>query len=355
MDKHRIEVIKVAHCFVLLWIKASGVQKDLHRARTLHTISLGKGLFPQDVCISNALLTLYFKCTAIKEAENLFEKINIRNVVSWTALISGYVQSGLYDEALNGFRLMQSGGFSPNSVTFSCVLKACGVIGAIEKGQILHAEITRRGLEVDLVVGNSLIDIYANSGMLMEASEVFWHLLARDIVSYTALLSGYAQSGESEGVLNVLNTMTEDKEHPNPITFLSVLNACSHSGLVDVGQVYFEAMQEVYDMIPDVEHYMCMIDIFGRAGQLEEAIEIIEKMPFHPNLLSCHSLLGACRKWNDANLGKRVFEHAMSLDENDAAVYICMHNIYADTSNTNFCLQDIVGEKTCQIDCLYST
>jgi pentatricopeptide repeat protein len=172
--------------------------------------------------------------------------------------------------------------------------------------------------------------MYANSGLLPESQDVFDGLeAARDAISWNALVAGYAQMGESENMFRVLVRMLEEGFEPDSITFTSVLNACSHAGLMEEGLAVFELIGD-YGFRPSPDHYTCMVDLLGRAGRIESAMKMIEEMPFCPSLLQWHTVLAACRKWGDADLGKHAFEHALCLDESNPSAYVYMSNVCAD-------------------------
>ena len=188
-----------------------------------------------------------------------------------------------------------------------------------------HHYVTKKGLiEVDLVLGNALADMYGKCGLIREAHGVFDKLRARDVVTWTSLITGYAQIGDNETVFHLFERMRRECEPPNLMTFVGVLTACSHCGLVDKGEGYFEAIS-----YPSTEHYSCLLDILGRAGQLDKAVAVINKMPFHPTLMVWHAVFGACKKWGNLELARDVFEFVMQLDGKDAASFVSMSNIYA--------------------------
>ena len=174
--------------------------------------------------------------------------------------------------------------------------------------------------------------MYAKCGSLEEAEVVFGKLLVQDVVSWTALITGYALLGDSEHVFYTIDRMIETGAKPDIITLMSVLNACSQGGLVEKGQLYFETFITNYGLSPTIEHYNCIIDLLCRAGHIDKAIGMTKKMPFHPGIVVWHTILGACRKWSNIELGRYAFERAIQLDDKDVSVYVCMCNIYVDAS-----------------------
>jgi pentatricopeptide repeat protein len=230
---------------------------------------------------------------------------------------------------------MQRRRIAPNSVTFACSLKACGSIGAIEKGRAIHAKIEGMGMlkKRSQVVGNALVDLYAKCGIVAKAVEVFGMLPLRNVVSWNALLTGHGQAGEIESVLSVFDQMRKNGIEPNAVTFLVVLNACSHTGMIDEARkCYCEAVMTGNCMkFPLMGHLICMIDLLSRAGQLEEALGLVMRAPLHPNTVMWLTMLGACRNWRNVELGQRAFEEMVRLDRSDITAYVSMYNIYAET------------------------
>jgi pentatricopeptide repeat protein len=220
-------------------------------------------------------------------------------------------------------------GFSPDVTTLACIVKACGSTGHIEKGKEIHDEMNRKGwLGKHIMLGNALIDMYAKCSALANAKDVIDALPSRDTVSWSTLISAYAQQGQGEEALSCFERMKCDGIAPNAITFLSVLNACSHSGFVDRGQMHFEDMKERYGITPDLDHLACMVDLFGRAGHFDKAMAMLKRMPLSNYAPAWRSLLGACRKWANVKLGRLAFDEVVQLDSNNPAIYIAMANIY---------------------------
>ena len=274
---------------------------------------------------------MYANCGLLAKARGVFNQLQMQDVVSWSALIAGYAQYGDGEEALKCYDQMQHEGISPNEVTFICILEACSNLGAIDKAKEMHAEIDRQGLLArNILVGNALLEMYAKCGLHSRAQEVFDQLRIRDVVTWNTLIASYAQLGDNNTVFELFNEMMQqDDIQPNPVTFTILLNACSHSGELGKGEICFQAMSMEYDIIPNMEHYTCMVDLFGRGGHVEKAIEIIKRMPSADYLPVWVTLLSACCKLGDVKLGRLAFEYAIQLDENHAGIYVCMRNIYA--------------------------
>eukprot|EP00250_Pteridium_aquilinum_P017043 c23424_g2_i3 orf=526-1809(+) len=323
-----VNVHPSSHTFVVL-LKACIMLKDVKRGRVTHLESAEQG-FKEDVFVNSSVMDMYIKCGVPSEARNVFNNLLVRDVVLWNTLIAGYVEHGYFKEALTCFKEMSLGDCSPNAITYACSLKACGCLGSIVKGQALHLEIVQRFLEMDLLVGNTLIDLYAKCNSLSEAQSVFDKMSVQDVVSWNALITGYARQGESDLVFRMFGRMEECGINPNEVTFLIILTVCSHEGLVQKGQAYFEAMSKEFGMIPAIKHQSCMLDLFGRTGQLNEAVGLVEDMQFQVDNVVWNSMLGACQKWGNLELGIGAFDHAATLEETHAGSFVLMSNIYAD-------------------------
>lgn len=311
---------------------------SLKACRTLGSITRGQELFAdivrrgleRELLVGNILVDMYAKCGLIAEAQAVFDNHLIRSVVSWNTLITAYEGHGCCEEALQCFEEMQHQGIFPDAITFVCCLKACGSLGVSDKGREIHADVSRKGLEKDTVVGSALVDMYAKCGSLAEAQEVFNQLQYQDVVSWTALIAGFSQCGQIQMVCNMFDRMIEGGTKPNFITFVSILTVCNHAGLLEKGEMYLDSMCKYYGIIPVRKHYTCLIDLLGRAGHIDRAIALTKKMPFHPGIVVWHTLQSACQKWGNVELGRLAFEHSIQLDNKDAGSYICMSNIYAN-------------------------
>jgi pentatricopeptide repeat protein len=276
-----------------------------------------------------AAIDMYAKCGSLEKAHQVFEMLPAQSLVAWTALLLGSVQCGHAEEGLHCFEQMKLQGILPDAITFTCALKACGSIGALCKGMEIHDDIIRhKGMIGNPIIGNALIDMYAKCGVLTRAQGIFNKLLLRDTITWNTLLTGYSRLGEIENIVNVLYEMNANGIKPELIAITSVLNACCHAGLVDGGHMFFNYFFKDQSMIPTIEHFTCMIDLCGRAGQLESALGIMKNAPCYPNMFTWVAVIGACRKWGNAELAMSVFKHALPLVENEVGAYICMINIY---------------------------
>ncbi|KAJ7534645.1 hypothetical protein O6H91_13G104100 [Diphasiastrum complanatum] len=309
-------------------LKACASIAALEQGRQLH-LEIIKSGFESDVILGNTLVDMYAKCGHVQDARRVFNNIHELNVVSWTAIIAGYAQQGLGKEALDLYEQMKQEAVQPNIVTYVVLLKACASIAALEQGKQLHLDIIKSGLELDVIVGNTLVDMYAKSGCIEDARQVFNNMHERDVVSWNAMIAGYAQQGLGEESLTLLEQMQREGLKADEVTYGSVLSACSHSGLVDKGCQVFDSMCKDHGIIPTIEHYVCMVDLLGRAGCLAEAENFISKMSVPPNFLVWMTLLGAAKNHGHVEIGRHAFGCAVKLEPENAAPYVLLSNIYA--------------------------
>jgi pentatricopeptide repeat protein len=267
------------------------------------------GLLEKDVVLGTSLVDMYVKCGMLEKAQMVLKDLHIRNVTSWNALIAGYAQQGQGNEALTCFEYMQSkGALSPDVVTYTCALKACGGVGAIDKGKQIHDEILfRKFLEKDTTLGNALVDMYAKCGALAKAQEVLEELPIRNVISWNALISGYAQGGQGLESLNCFQCMQSDGLAPDEVTFQCVLRACTHAGLFDEVQLMFADMVRNNIVIPSIEHHRCVLVVLGTAGYFDEVLFLTKVMPSldHPTVWL--AVLNACKKWGNTKLAGFAF------------------------------------------------
>ncbi|KAI5058733.1 hypothetical protein GOP47_0026903 [Adiantum capillus-veneris] len=303
-----------------------------HKGTEIHADIARKDLCEDDLVVGSTLIDLYAKCGLLNKAQQVFNDLAVRDVICWTTLIAGYGEHGHSEKALFCFEKMQAEGVLPNALTFVYSLKACGETGAIDKCQAIHAEVERKGLlDADVLLGSTLIEMYAKCGLLIRAQQVFDKLPLRDVASWTPLITGYAQIGECKYVFKILEEMISDGIKPDSITFVTVLNACSRACLSHESQSYFEAMTRDYGIPPSLEHHSCMVDLLGRAGQLSKAVDTIKKMQYIPNLPIWLTVLAACQTLGDKNLGKQAFKNALHLDDDDASAYVFMSRLHAES------------------------
>ncbi|KAJ7540626.1 hypothetical protein O6H91_10G023400 [Diphasiastrum complanatum] len=313
--------------FVLL-LKACASLEVLEQGKRLHSDIIKRG-FQLDVIVGNTLVDMYAKCGCTEDARELFNNMTERDVVSWNAMIAGYAQNGLGKEALALYEQMKQEGVQPDNVTCVLLLKACACLAALEQGKQIHADIIKRGFQSDVIVGSTLVDMYAKCGCTEDARELFNNMSERNVVSWTAMIAGYAQNGLGKEALALFEQMQREGTKPNEVTYICVLSACAQSRLVDEGRYVFYSMCKNHGVTPTMEHYACMVDLLGRAGCLVDAELFINKMPIQPGSVVWMSLLGAARNHGNVEIGRRAFDRVMKLEPKNAAPYVLLSNIYA--------------------------
>eukprot|EP01018_Ginkgo_biloba_P010718 Gb_14382 [translate_table: standard] len=309
-------------------LPACAILADLKQGMVIHGYIIKTGLV-SNVFVASALTDTYSKCGRVEDARDVFENISQRNVFSWTSMIAGLAHNGFGDEALKFFRQMLCKGVEPNSVTIASLLPACAYVAALEQGKEVHAYIIRRGFETDVFVGSALVDMYAKCGSIESARYVFDKMLHVDLVLWNSMIAGYAIHGQGEEALTLFSHMQLADVKPNHITFIGVLSACSHAGLVNQGWQYFDLMRRDYCITPTLEHYACIVDLLGRAGHLDDAHDFIQNMPLEPDAFVWGALLGACRIYCNVELGECVAKHLFELEPRNAGSYVLLSNIYA--------------------------
>ena len=284
-------------------LKACGSTGAVRKGKQIHMEIVNRGLLEMDIVLANALMDMYARCGFLTNARRLLEELPVRDAIAWNTLITGYVQEGQSHEALNCFENMQSEGVYPTVATFVCCLKACGSIESVGQGKIAHHEIVKSGFESDVAVGTALIDMYSKCGSMADAQQIFDTTHIKDSLKCTALITGYARQGNTELVFHMFEKMKKEGIKPDEITFLSVLNACSHGGLVKKGQEYYMTMIREHGLISTIKHHSCMVDLLCRAGRLNEAIIMLEKFKIKPDLVTWTAVLSGCQKWGNIGLG----------------------------------------------------
>ncbi|XP_057865085.2 pentatricopeptide repeat-containing protein At2g13600 [Cryptomeria japonica] len=284
----------------------------------------------RDAVSWNVMLAGYAQNGILAKALNIFKEMPQRNVVSWTVMIAGYVQNGFVEEALETYKQMQLAGVKPNSTTFASILPGCAKIGALEQGIDIHQSIIESEFSSDVIVVNALIDMYAKCGSIQKARELFDKMSNRDVISWNTMITGYAQNGFCKDALKLFELMKHCGKFPNHISFASVLFACSHAGFMGEGCKYLKEMSDSYCITPTIDHYVCMVDLFGRAGYLEETLNLIIKMPVKPVVFVWMCLLSACRTHKNIGLGVFASTHLLELDPKKSATYVLLSNMYAE-------------------------
>ncbi|KAL4604389.1 hypothetical protein ACB092_10G189900 [Castanea dentata] len=304
----------------------------------IHSLSFKVG-YMSSLPIKNSIMYLYLKCGCISEAEKLFDKTETSSLVTWNAMISGHAQmmdfaeddlsayrSGC--EALNIFFNLNQSGMKPDLFTFSSILTVCSRLVAIEQGEQIHAQIIKSGFLSEVVVSTALINMYNKCGSIEKATKAFVEMDTRTMILWTPMITGFSQHGQSQQALQLFEDMRLTGVRPNQITFVGVLSACSHAGMVKEALSYFEMMQKVFIIKPVMDHFACLIDMFVRLGRLNEAFDFIKKNDFEPNEFIWSLLMAGCRSHGNFELGFYAAEQLLKLRPKDAETHVLVLNMY---------------------------
>ncbi|XP_024542479.1 pentatricopeptide repeat-containing protein At5g16860-like [Selaginella moellendorffii] len=348
-----------------------------------------------DIFVPNAAVDLFAKCGSLKEARRVFDGMTQRDVVTWNSVMVGHGDNGEPESALELFQEMKARGCQPNARSYVAAVKACTSLASkeeavrlsgkhevkvrsLERGMAIHAEAAKGGLELEYFVANTLVDFYVKCGSSADARRVFDKMPLHDVVSWTALVLGYAENGEGKVALDLFEDMQRRGCTPNAWTFLAALKACScvvaveyvKAVLADIyssslthsakqtpspglrsyldtlrkgtqrtplffsrrcetkGKRYFEMMSTDYGLTPGIQHYTCMVDILARANELDAAVAMVKTMPFEADSVTWRTVLSSCRKWKNLEKGKVAFEALVKLEEGDVSAYMLMGSIY---------------------------
>ncbi|KAA8529736.1 hypothetical protein F0562_034164 [Nyssa sinensis] len=343
---------------------------ESHGTELVHTQVLKSG-FGRYPVVQTALLDSYSRfCSDLRTARQLFDEMFERNVVSWTAMVSGYTrlgemgnailvfeemperdvpswnaiiagctQNGLFTEAISLFRRMiifkegeANRANRPNRVTVVCALSACGHTGMLQLGKCIHGYIYRNSLGPCSFISNALVDMYGKCGSLKEARKVFDKTTERSLTSWNSMINCFALHGQSESAISVFKEMMQhvDDMKPDGITFVGLLNACTHGGLVEHGRFYFSLMTRDYMVEPQIEHYGCLIDLLGRAGRFEEAMEVVRGMRIPPDEVVWGSLLNGCKIHGRTDLAEFAVKKLIEIDPHNGGYGIMLANVYGE-------------------------
>ncbi|XP_042482632.1 pentatricopeptide repeat-containing protein At3g29230-like [Macadamia integrifolia] len=284
-----------------------------------------------DVVSWNSMIDGYARTEDVFPARELFDQMPYRNIVSWNTVLALYVRIKDYNECLRLFDRMASGGeTSPNEATLVSVLTACAGLGMLDRGKWVHSYIRKNGkIRPDVLLSTSLLTMYAKCGAMDSAREVFDEMPERSVVSWNSMIMGYGMHGQGEKALEIFLEMEKRGQTPNDATFVCVLSACTHAGMVLEGWWHFDLMHRVYKIEPKVEHYGCMVDLLGRAGLMKDSEVLIRKMPMKAGPALWGALLSACSTHSNLELGEILGKRLIELEPQDVGPYILLSNIYA--------------------------
>ncbi|XP_059640336.1 putative pentatricopeptide repeat-containing protein At3g15130 [Cornus florida] len=319
-------------------LKACSGLGAIREGNQIHAFMITRGFPLSDrTILAGALVDLYVKCGNSLEAWKVFNQVEHKSVISWTALILGYAQEGMVSEAMDLFRQLRESSIQVDGFVLSSMIGVLADLALAEQGKQMHSYAIKVPSGFDVSLANSIVDMYLKCGLIEEAERLFSEMPEKNVVSWTIMITGYGKHGLGREATHLFKKMHLDNIEPDGVTYLAVLSACSHSGLVEESQEYFSRLCEDPRIIPRVEHYACMVDLLGRAGRLKEAWNLIKSMPLKPNIGIWQTLLSACRVHGDLEMGREVGEILLRLDGNNPVNYVMMSNIYADAGYWKDC------------------
>lgn len=285
----------------------------------------------RDVMSWNTMLNGYMTNGNTDSAVALFEEMPERNVFSWNGLIGGYSRSGDLVQVLDTFeRMLFEGSVGPNDATLVTVLSACARLGAIDLGKWIHIYSDDNGYRGNVYVGNALMDMYAKCGIVENAVDVFMKMESKDLISWNTIINCLAVHSRGAEALSMFQQMKHANVKPDGITFLGILSACTHMGLVSDGFSYFQSMVDDYLIVPQIEHYGCLVDLLGRAGLLPQAVDFVSKMPIKADAVIWTALLGACKIYKNVEVAELALERLIEIEPKNPSNYVMLSNIYGD-------------------------
>ncbi|URD89356.1 PPR repeat [Musa troglodytarum] len=317
---------------------AAAAGDDARKGREIHGSVIKVGFF-YDVFVGNTLLTFYGTLGDLLAAKQVFDEMLHRDVVSWNSLISVFSSNGLYSDAVRLLLELKRSDLSVNSVSLisalpACALSACGNLSALKQGKEIHCLSMRKLFDTHLFVANSLIDLYTKCGRIALGKKIFDRISNKDVASWNAMILGYGMQGELEAAINLFDLMKDEGLEYDHVSYIAVLSACSHAGLVERGKRYFDQML-AQNIRPTQMHYACMVDLLGRAGLMTEAAELVRSMPFEADSNVWGALLGACRIHGNIELAQLAAEHLFKLKPGHCGYYILLSNMYAEVGRWN--------------------
>ncbi|KAL5719149.1 hypothetical protein ACHQM5_011970 [Ranunculus cassubicifolius] len=303
----------------------------LYQGKQVHSYAIIMGL-DFDIPVCNSLLTMYAHCSDLSDAFKIFNEIaNYLDLVSWNAILTACLHHNQANEVCRLLKLMHTSQYKLDQTTLLNVIGASALLASLEMGNQVHDYVIKSGYEAEMSVSNGLIDMYTKCGALSDARKLLESMTTPDVVSWSSLIVGYAQVGYGKEALDLFATMKNLGIQPNHVTFIGVLSACSHVGLVEEGCHYYRTMETEHGVVPTREHENCVVDMLARAGHLREAEKFISQMSFNPDIVVWKTLLAACRTHRDVEIGKRTAESVLKLDPSDSGAHVLLCNIYASS------------------------
>ncbi|BBH01069.1 Pentatricopeptide repeat superfamily protein [Prunus dulcis] len=310
------------------------VMGDFDNGRAVHGFAMKMG-YDSGIEVLNALIDMYGKCKCIGDALEIFEMMIEKDIYSWNSIMAVHEQCGDLDGTLRLFDRMLSAGVLPDLVTITTVLPVCSHLAALMHGKEIHGYMIKNGLEKDVnehvddeQMTNAVMDMYAKCGSMRNAYMIFDKMRNKDVASWNIMIKGYGMHGYGSKALDMFSDMCEARILLDEVSFVGVLSACSHAGLVREGRDFLRQMKSKYGVVPNIEHYTCVVDMLGRAGHLQEAYELVLEMPIETNPVVWRALLAACRLHGNQDLAEVAAQKVNELDPGHSGNYVLMSNIY---------------------------
>ncbi|KAL2529761.1 Pentatricopeptide repeat-containing protein [Forsythia ovata] len=314
--------VPVGNALVTMYAKCGSVQTANHAFDLMPV---------KDIISWTAIITAFSQDGNVKKAREYFDNMPERNVITWNSMLGTYIQNGFWEDGLKLYILMLRRQVKPDWITYATSLSACSYLAVMKLGNQIVAQAEKYGFSSDVTVLNSVVTMYSRCGRIGDAQKVFESIITKDIVTWNAMMSGYAQSGQGRKVIEIFEEMLKLGFKPDHISYVSILSGCSYSGLVPEGQYYFNLMTKCHGISPTCEHYVCMVDLLGRAGLLEQAINLINDMPLEPNAAVWGALLGGCRIHGNTELAEVAVSNLINIDVADSGSYVLLANLYSDS------------------------
>ncbi|KAI3713828.1 hypothetical protein L1987_72414 [Smallanthus sonchifolius] len=312
-------------------LKACAGIGELWAGRQIHGFLISTGYrLSQQTIVSGSLIDLYAKCGCLVDAQNVFDLVEKKSVISWTTLVVGYAQGGNLSKAMESYRALRKSDIPVDGFVLSSVMAVFADFALLEQGKQMHAYMKKVPFGLDISVSNSVMDMYLKCGLIEDADKAFNEMPKRNVISWTVMITGYGKHGFGKEAINIFENMQLENLAPDEVTYLAVLSSCSHSGLIDESKKYFSKLCNDPTIKPNVEHYACKVDLLGRLGRLKEARDLIKNMPVKPNVGIWQTLLSACKVHGDLEMGREVGEVLLKMDGVSAVNYVMMSSIYAN-------------------------
>ncbi|XP_062227209.1 putative pentatricopeptide repeat-containing protein At3g15130 [Phragmites australis] len=305
---------------------------QVHAAMTARGFSTAS-----NAILAGALVDLYVKCRCLPVAMQIFDSLERKNTIQWTTVVAGHAQEGQVKEAMELFRRFWSSGIRADAHVLSSVVGVFADFALIEQGRQVHCYTIKNPAGLDVSVANSIVDMYLKCGLTEEAELRFREMPARNVVSWTTMINGLGKHGHGREAINKFEEMRRGGVEPDEVAYLALLSACSHAGLVEECRLYFSKIRQSRRLRPKAEHYACMVDLLGRAGELREARDLILTMPMEPTVGIWQTLLSACRVHKDAAVGREAGDVLLAIDGDNPVNYVMLSNIFAEAGEWREC------------------